>query len=169
MNDEIFPLVDERGNPIGSARRSEVHGNPKLLHPVVHCLVTNRQGQLLLQRRSMNKDIQPGRWDTSVGGHVSLGETIEQALLREMEEEIGLDGTSVTLKRLYQYIHRNAIESELVTTYGCVSEGPFFRQEEEIDELLFWSPDDIRKALKSGVFTPNFEEEYGRYLEVFQR
>ena len=153
MRDEIFPVVDEQGRVVGSARRSEVHGNPKLVHPVVHCLVVNTRGDLLLQRRSLRKDIQPGRWDTSVGGHVAFGETIEQALLREMQEEIGLDAKSVTPTELYQYVHRNAIESELVHTYACVSDGPFARQQDEIDELRFWSIAEIERSLHSAVFT----------------
>jgi isopentenyldiphosphate isomerase len=162
--DELFPLVDEQGKMIGSARRSDVHGNPRLLHPVVHCLVTSDRGELLLQRRSLDKDIQPGRWDTSVGGHVVFGETVEQALLREMQEEIGIDGGRVRPRKLYQYVHRNAVEAELVHTYACVHNGPFRRQEAEIDELRFFGPAGIRAALGSGLFTPNFEEEYARYL-----
>ena len=169
MSEEIFPVVDEQGQIVGSARRSEVHGNPTLLHPVVHCLVVGAQGDLLLQRRSIHKDIQPGRWDTSVGGHVVFGETIEQALFREIEEEIGLHAKSVSVRKLYQYIHRSAIEAELVHTYDCVSDGPFIRQQEEIDELRFWSSDEIRAALGSGVFTPNFEQEYARYVSMGQR
>lgn len=166
MIEELFPLVDEQGNVIGSARRSEVHGNPTLLHPVVHCLVTNESAELLLQRRSLDKDIQPGRWDTSVGGHVLFGETIEQALFREMLEEIGINPKGLELRRLYTYVHRNLIEAELVHTYTCVHNGPFIRQESEIDELRFFTLDGIRAGLATGLFTPNFEQEFWRYLTV---
>lgn len=162
MSDEKFPLVDEQGQVIGSAMRSAVHGNPELLHPVVHCLVTDRQGRLLLQLRSRDKDIQPGKWDTSVGGHVGYGETIEAAVHRELLEEIGLDARLTPLQFLYRYLMRNEIESELVHTYRCHSDGPFERQESEIDELRFWSLSEIDEALGSGVFTPNFEDEYRR-------
>ncbi|MBW2458539.1 MAG: NUDIX domain-containing protein [Deltaproteobacteria bacterium] len=140
MADELFPLVSETGELLGSVKRSEAHGNPALIHPVVHCLVTHPDGRLLLQLRSQDKDVQPGRWDTSVGGHVGFGEATEDALRREMVEEIGLDATTVELRFLYGYVNRSDIETELVHTYSCCSDGPFVRQAEEIDELRFWTP-----------------------------
>ena len=166
MTDEAFPLVDESGHVIGSALRSEVHGNPALLHPVVHCLVTDREGRLLLQLRSKAKDIQPGKWDTSVGGHVGLGESIETAVHREIEEEIGLDAASAPIRFLYRYVMRNDVESELVHTYACQSDGPFVRQDSEVDELRFWTCDEVEAAIGTGVFTPNFEDEYVRFRRL---
>jgi isopentenyldiphosphate isomerase len=163
-HDECFPLVDGEGRPIGRARRSEVHGNPDLLHPTVHCLITNPAGEILLQLRSAAKDIQPGKWDTSVGGHVGVDETIENALLREIEEEVGFhpDRSNPPLF-CYRYIMSNEIESELVHTYALCAEGPFRRQESEIDELRWWTPDAIRSHRGDGTFTPNFEEEFARF------
>jgi isopentenyl-diphosphate delta-isomerase type 1 len=166
MPDELFPIVDEQGHVIGSALREQVHGDPKLLHPVVHCLVTNSNGELLLQRRSRTKDIQPGRWDTSVGGHVAFGETIEHALRREMKEEVGLELEETDLTFLYRYVHTNPIESELVYTFSYASEGPFVRQAEEIDELRFFTCEELERSLGTGMFTPNFEDELARYREA---
>jgi isopentenyldiphosphate isomerase len=166
--DEIFPLVDEEGNVIGSAWRGECHGNPKLLHPVVHLIVKNRAGDLLLQLRSKDKKIQPGKWDTSVGGHVAYGEKIHAALTREAREEIGLDIATVTPEFLYRYVMHSDVESELVYTYACVSEGSFARQESEVDELRFWTREEIAGKIGTGLFTPNFEDEFAR-LQVFER
>ena len=87
---EMFPLVDEDGRIIGAASRGECHSGSKLLHPVVHLHVFNSKGELYLQKRPMWKDIQPGKWDTSVGGHVDLGESVEIALRREAREELGI-------------------------------------------------------------------------------
>ena len=72
-NQEMFPLVDEQGNITGAATRGECHNGSKLLHPVIHLHVFNSKGELYLQKRPEWKDIQPGKWDTSVGGHVDLG------------------------------------------------------------------------------------------------
>jgi len=163
---ERFPLVDETGAVIGTAARAECHGNPALLHPVVHCLVTNRAGDLLLQLRSRDKDIQPGKWDTSVGGHVMAGESVAQALARELDEEIGLAAAAVTPRFRYRYVMCNAVEAELVHTYTCIAEGPFRPQASEIEALRFWTRDAVARTIGSGVFTPNFEDEYGRFLRA---
>ena len=71
---ELLPLVDESGNQTGIATRGECHNGSMLLHPVVHLHVFNRRGDLYLQKRPAWKDIQPGRWDTAVGGHMDPGE-----------------------------------------------------------------------------------------------
>ena len=89
-NEERFPIVDEEGHVTGSATRGECHNGSRLLHPVVHLHVFNSRGEVYLQKRPGWKDIQPGKWDTAVGGHMDFGETPEQALKREVREE--LDG-----------------------------------------------------------------------------
>jgi isopentenyldiphosphate isomerase len=160
---ELFPLVDEQGRVVGSALRTEVHGNPALMHPVVHCLVTDAEGRLLLQLRSRHKDVQPGKWDTSVGGHVDWGEGIEQALARELAEETGILASEVEPRFLYRYVMRSEIETELVHTYTCMAPPVLRPCPQEIEELRFWSRQEIEQALGSGVFTPNFEDEYRRF------
>ena len=81
-SEELFPVVAPDGRVIGSATRGECHGGSMLLHPVVHLHVFNARGELYLQQRPDWKDIQPGRWDTAVGGHVDFGESVEEALWR---------------------------------------------------------------------------------------
>ena len=96
-NQEMFPIVDEQGNITGAATRGECHSGSKLLHPVVHLHVFNTQGDIYLQKRPEWKDIQPGKWDTAVGGHIDLGESVEIALKREAREELGItDSVSYT-------------------------------------------------------------------------
>jgi isopentenyldiphosphate isomerase len=161
--DELLPLVDEEGRAVGCARRSEVHGNPALLHPVVHCLVVSSRGELLLQLRSATKDVQPGRWDTSVGGHVGLGESIEHAVTREIGEELGATVRFTELEFLYRYVMRSEIETELVHTFLWQADGPFRAEPGEIDGLRFWSEGEVLAKMGSKSFTPNFEDEFRRY------
>lgn len=163
-NTEYLEIVDEDGEVIGLASREEIHGNPDLLHRVVHVLVVNHKGELLLQKRSMNKDVAPGRWDTSVGGHVNQGESTEEAVKREMAEELGI--TMAETKFLYTYIHSNPYESELVTTYSCIYSGKILFNRDEITEVKFWPPEEIKKNLGKGIFSDNFEDEFNIYLQV---
>ena len=89
---EYLDIVTEDNVVINKALRSECHGNPHLIHRAAHILVFNSSGQILLQKRSLNKDIQPGKWDTSVGGHVDSGETYEEAAHKELYEELDIKG-----------------------------------------------------------------------------
>lgn len=162
-HEEILEIVNEHGNVIGSAPRSVVHGNPSLIHRVVHVLVFNSGGDLLLQKRSYSKDVAPGRWDTSVGGHVGFGETLIISSKREMEEELGIVGYEP--EYLYSYIHSNAYETELVMSYRCIYEGRITFNREEIDEVRFWSFDDIRDAAGKKILSDNFEHEFQTYLK----
>jgi isopentenyldiphosphate isomerase len=163
MSEELLEIVNEKGEVLGTARRSEIHGNNHLLHRVVHLLVFNSKGEILLQKRSMNKDVAPGKWDTSVGGHVSVGETLEEALHREMEEELGISVKDTIF--LYSYIHTNPYESELVYTFKCTYDGPFRHNREEIDDLKFWSIPELKEATGKGILSDNFEEELHRYIK----
>ena len=88
--DELFPVVDEDGHVLGKITRGKAHDGSKVLHPVVHLHVFNSRGELYLQQRPHWKDIQPDKWDTACGGHVDYGETVEQALHREVSEELGI-------------------------------------------------------------------------------
>ena len=87
---EYFPIVEPSGLVIGRSTREYCHGGAKPLHPVIHVHIIDRFSRIYLQKRSMRKKIQPGKWDTAVGGHVSYGETILEAVYREASEEIGL-------------------------------------------------------------------------------
>ncbi len=162
MEEELIEVVTEKGEVIKIVPRSEIHGDPTLLHKVVHVLVFNSKDELLLQKRSMSKRVAPGKWDTSVGGHVNAGETLEEAVMREMEEELGIhEGIP---EYLYSYIHSNPVETELVYTYKSVYDGEIRIQEDEIDDVRPWSMDEIRKAIGHGDLSDNFEHEIQTYI-----
>jgi isopentenyldiphosphate isomerase len=158
---EMLPLVDENGNVVGAATRGECHHGSMKMHPVVHLHVFNSKGELYLQRRPEWKDIQPGKWDTAVGGHVDLGENVEQALRREVREELGI--TDFHAERLMQYVFRSDRECELVFVHKTVYDGAI-QPSKELDGGRFWSVDEIRENLGKGVFTPNFEGEIEKVI-----
>jgi isopentenyldiphosphate isomerase/intracellular septation protein A len=157
-SEEWFPLVDDEGNITGKATRSAVHANPGMLHPVVHLHVINKKGEVYLQKRPASKDIQPGKWDTSVGGHVVLGESVEQALLRESKEELGIESFSPIPISKYRW--DSAIESELVFSFITVIDTPIKFNSEELADGRFWKFNDIEQLIGKDILTPNFEHEY---------
>jgi len=157
--EELFPVMDEQGHVIGSATRAECHGGSHLLHPVVHLHVFNAQGDLYLQRRPAWKDIQPSKWDTAVGGHMDLNETVEQALRRETAEELGI--TDFTAEPLTPYIFDCPREREMVFPFRTTYDGPI-APSAETDGGRFWTADEIASSIGKGIFTPNFESEYQR-------
>ncbi len=162
MQDEIFPLVDQQGNVIGQATRSECHRGSKLLHPVIHLHVFNSEGKLFMQKRSATKDIQPNKWDSSVGGHIDLNETPEQAALREAQEEIGL--YNLTIHYLDKYIIETDIERELTYCFYTVADQKPQIDMKEVSDGRFWEIDEIKGQLGQGIFTPNFELDFGHFL-----
>ncbi|MDE5919725.1 MAG: NUDIX domain-containing protein [Duncaniella sp.] len=156
---ELFPIVDEEGNVIGRASRGECHGGSMLLHPVVHLHVFDREGRLYLQKRPLWKDIQPGRWDTAVGGHIDLGEDVLTALRREAREELGLE--QFDPEPLARYVFQSTRERELVNSFRTVTDiSP--SPSDEVDEGRFWTLEEIRASLGSDIFTPNFADEFVR-------
>ncbi|MBI5409403.1 MAG: NUDIX domain-containing protein [Nitrospirae bacterium] len=163
INEELLEVVNEKGEVLKTLPRSVIHGDPSLMHRVVHVLVFNKLGELLLQKRSMSKDVAPGKWDTSVGGHVDHGETIVMAVRRETGEELGI--TACEAEFLYSYIHSNPYETELVYTHSCVHAGEIKFNEDEIDEVRPWSINDIMQNLGKGVFSDNFEHELMTYMK----
>ncbi|MGE5421206.1 MAG: NUDIX hydrolase [Chloroflexota bacterium] len=158
-NTEMFPVVDEEGNTIGTAPRHVCHdGKSFLLHPVIHLHVFNTKGELYLQKRSMAKDIQPGKWDTSVGGHVTPGEAIVDAAIREAHEELSLNVTNPLF--IGRYIWKSSRERELVTSYKIITDFLPVINPMEIDEGRYWSLEEITGSLGKDIFTPNFEHEF---------
>lgn len=161
-NKELFPIVDEEGNVIGSMSRGKAHDGSKILHPVVHLHVFNSEGDLFLQKRPEWKDVQPGRWDTATGGHVDSGEAVEDALLREVREELGISGFDYTF--LGKYVFESSIEKELVYAYKTVYDGDITPNIGELDGGRFWTQREVMDNLGKGVFTPNFEHEYSKFF-----
>ncbi len=159
---ELYDILDESGDVVGKTDRDGIHDGLRLLHGVVHLLVFNGRGQLLLQKRAITKQIEPGKWDTSVGGHIDSGETVEQALPRETQEELGIRDAPCEL--LYTYIVETDIEREFVTTFRCTWNGPVVFPADEIEEVAWFTLDEIESMRGTGLLTPHFEQEWEYYL-----
>lgn len=159
---ERFPIVDENGNVTGSISRGQAHDGTKILHPVVHLHLFNSRGMLYLQERPQWKDIQPGKWDTATGGHIDYGESVEDALVREVREELGI--TAFTPEYLGKYIFEGKRERELVYVFQTVYDGEVLPAPDELAGGRFFSPDEILQKIGKDYFTPNFEDEYMKFF-----
>lgn len=158
-------VTDDDSVVLGPVERRRVHGDPSLIHRSTHILILHPEtGSLLLQKRSASKDTFPGRWDTSVGGHVSFGQTYIEAAVREAREELGIDLASKSLEYLHLLRFRSAEESENTASFLCRHAGPFVPDPDEISELRFWTRAEIQASLGTGTFTPHFENEFAAFL-----
>ncbi len=157
---EIFPVVEVSGLVVGRSTRKYCHNGSRLLHPVVHLHIIDRNARVYLQKRAMTKDIQPGKWDTAVGGHVDYGESLLEALLRESSEELHLSRFNPVYIGTYPF--ESTREYELVNIFAAVGSFDIRPDGDEVIEGRFWTQEEIDKAMGHDILTPNFEMEYSK-------
>lgn len=178
--EELLPLIDGEGKIVGSAPRSACHKGPGMLHPVVHLEILDGRGGVYLQKRAATKLVAPGRWDSSVGGHVRAGEGLDEALARELREELGVTAMSLAAasessafpvrpEPVLRYKWETELESELVFVYVMRYEGPFAPDRAEVEEGRFWAQAELAEARGKGILTDCFEREYGMLVEAYAR
>jgi len=160
QDEELLPNIDQQGSVISVHPRSAFHrgGKDKMLHPVVHLHVFNSKGEIYLQKRPLNKLIQPGKWDTAVGGHISANEDLQLALKREIKEEIGLE--NIDIKFFKNYIWETEIEMELIYMFISNTNKNPIPSKTELDGGKFWTINDVEENIGKDIFTPNFEKEF---------
>jgi intracellular septation protein A/ADP-ribose pyrophosphatase YjhB (NUDIX family) len=142
-NTEWLPIVDEEGNVVGKASREECHRNPKLIYPVIRMHLITKNNQILLQKRSLKSDIEPGKWDAAVAGHIRFGEDIEQAVYREAMEEINFKPEFLDLleKRIFKaptstalmFIFITQTDQEIEPNKKEVEDARFFTYQQMLD------------------------------------
>ncbi len=131
MTEELFDVVNDRDEVVGRERRCEVHRHG-LKHRAVHVLIFNCRGELFLQKRSMKKDNFPGVWDSSASGHLAPGESYDEAVMRETEEELGVKLAEMP-RRLFKIAACPETGEEFVWVYRADAEGPFTLHPDEIE------------------------------------
>ncbi len=133
--DELFIVVDRDDTILGYKTRYECHHDKTLIHRVVGALIFDEAGRILLQKRSMTKDMGPGLWGISAAGHVTKGQTDEEAVHRELQEELGVD---IPLTFWKKFISEEPSETERDMIYKGMSDGPFHPNAEEVSEVRFF-------------------------------
>jgi isopentenyl-diphosphate delta-isomerase len=150
FENEILEIVDSNDNVIGKATRGEIH-RQRLFHRAVHVFIFNPAGQIYIRRRSRSNDPHAGKLDSSVAGHVSPGETYEEAAVRELREQLGV---KTGLKEMLRVPASELTDNEYVVLFGAVTEiepipnpravqwGTFMSRE-EVAKLIDEFPDDF--------------------------
>ncbi len=144
--EEVFIVVDRDDHVLGYKTRYECHHNPSFIHRTVGALIYDAKGKLLLQKRSATKDMEAGLWGISAAGHVTRGQTDEEAVHRELREELGVD---VPLTFIKKFITGDDQETERAALYRGLSDGPFQPDAQEVSEIKFFDPREIRLLVAS--------------------
>ncbi|MFA7344739.1 MAG: 16S rRNA (adenine(1518)-N(6)/adenine(1519)-N(6))-dimethyltransferase RsmA [Terrimicrobiaceae bacterium] len=137
---EIFDVVDESDRVLRAEPRDVVHVN-NLLHRAAHMLIFNRRGEILLQKRSIWKDRNPGRWDSSAAGHLDSGENYLEAARRELREELGVDAPA--LEPVGKLTPCERTGWEFIEVFRGVHDGPFAPAPLEVETVAFFNKEDV--------------------------
>lgn len=149
-NDELLDIVDEKDCVIGQKRRSEIYCQGLFNFRVVNAFVVNSLGQLWIPRRSAQKRIFPLCLDVSMGGHVESGETYEDALERELKEELNLDLNMVNVRLLgYLFPYQHQVSAFMKVYEIKLDCNPNYNKNDFIESFWLY-PDDLIKLLSNG-------------------
>jgi isopentenyl-diphosphate delta-isomerase len=143
---EYLDVVNDKNEVIGRAERVEIN-QKKLPHRIVHILVFNSKGKIVLHKRTPWNKFCPNCWTTSAGGYVQAGETYEQAGLREYKEELGVTSQ---IELAYEDIYEdNQGLKKFLQTFKTVYNGPFNPDQEKVSEIRFLNLNEIRGMIKN--------------------
>ncbi|MDO6759258.1 NUDIX domain-containing protein [Tamlana sp. 2_MG-2023] len=143
LMDELIDITDENGKLLGRSELKSIIHQKGLYHHTAHVWLYTKNGEVLLSQRSAKKAICPLMWDVSVAGHVDAGETIKQAGVREIFEEIGLSITEDKLLKIgvfecFQSYENGMTDNEFHNTFLAELTVPISSlkaQEEEVEAL----------------------------------
>ncbi|PJE78671.1 putative Nudix hydrolase YfcD [invertebrate metagenome] len=157
MSDEKVIIVDESNRIIGDATRAEMR-RKGLYHRAVYLFIANEHHQLYVQERTVQKDIYPGYFDPASGGVVAKGESYEEAAYRELQEEMGITGITLT-PRFCFYFQENQDRDRHCRVWGQVYTGQYngdiVLQEEEVADVVMETPEQVLKNSTGRMYTPD--------------
>jgi isopentenyldiphosphate isomerase len=150
MCDELLDLVNENDQVIGQMPRSEVHAKKLSNYRVINVFLMNEAGKLWIPRRAQDKALYPLCLDASTAGHVASGETYEQALIRELMEEVRIDATSLSYKFLGALNPHEHYTTAFMKVYLLfVNDVPDYNPNDFVE--YFWlTPQELLRRLAGG-------------------
>ena len=142
---EWLPLLDKEGRVVGKAPRELCKKDKSLIYPVVRLYVFNSKGEIFLQKRLPNAPTQPGKWDASMAGHVTYGETIEQAVVRESKEELHLE--DFEFFPLDQHMFYGETTTAMIFVFGAMTDKEITADPKETDGGAFYDLYQVKNQL----------------------
>lgn len=157
-------VVDENDNEIGVKERIDITHND--IYRVSGLWLTNSKGEILLAQRSFNKHPahSPGKWGPAVAGTVEEGETYEENIAKEIEEEIGLE--NLDLIKSQKNFRDTGKRKYFVQIYSANIDKPineFKIQENEVEQVKWFTKDELREK-----FTNHPKDFIGSIKEIFE-
>ena len=161
---EELILVDADDNPLGTLSKAACHDGDGVLHRAFSLFVFNEAGELLLQRRSAEKRLWPMYWSNSCCSHPRAGETLDVAVGRRAEQELGIGCSSEFIYRFAYHARFGDLgsEREMCSVYLCRNSEELSPNPHEIAEIRFVSPGQLEAefARSPEQFTPWFRMEW---------
>lgn len=165
---ELIDIVDHNDHVIGTATRGEIHQR-ELMHRSVHIIVLDGAGNVLLQKRSMQKDQCAGMWDTSCAGHVDSGQNYAETAPRELHEELGIH-SDTSLQELFKMRPTKDNGQEFAVVYTLEHQGPFTPADDEIDELQWYSFSEVDDWLENMSLVNRSKQDLtSGFMEIWRR
>lgn len=142
---EKVDIYDQEGWPTGQVKTKDAAHSDGSWHRAIHVWIVNSNGQLLIQRRALQKEVNPNKWGvSSVGGHISAGETAINTAIRETQEEINLAIQESELEFLFTTPHQKILNDG---TYIGNHFNDSFLVEKDIDlSLLKLQPEEVSEV-----------------------
>lgn len=159
MDNTSVILVDEQDNPVGTAGKLEAH-EKGLLHRAFSVFLFNSKGEMLLQRRALEKYHSGGLWSNACCSHPAPGENVSDAAIRRLSEELGL---VAPVKKAFHFVYRANFENGLTEyefdhVFTGTYDGIIKPEKTEVMDIGFKTMTEINHLLKvnSGIFTAWF-------------
>jgi len=162
--------VDEHDSPIGAIDRDESRQTGER-YRIVRVSVEDGQGNVLLQKRLESIKSSPGCWDTSAGGNIAYGESYEEAALRELREEVGIEGVVLTE---VAYFYSEATDpannslNRFTKVYRMLAPRDIATapQPDEVEALVWVTPKELEKIISEGKVTDGLKQTFERYYKT---